>query len=183
MFPRGASSDDGSSLFFFRHAVDSSSFLIIVLVRVRLSISTSARVVFIPVLIPNLTTALSASILPALGKTLIQIRPNHALVQLCAANVLHAVQRILVGVILDEAEAAGRLLEAVEAHDEALDFAALAEQLVYLLFGGVEREVADVERGSVFQLVLGLRRGLTVQLLVASAASPLLLYMLVLCIS
>jgi hypothetical protein len=65
-------------------------------------------------------------------------------------------------------------LEAVEAHDKALDFAALAEQLVYLLLGGVEGEVADVEGGSVFQLVFGLGRGFAVQLLVASAASPLL---------
>ena len=42
------------------------------------------------------------------------------------------------GVVLDEAEAAGRLVEAVEAHDEALDLAALAEELVDLLFGCVE---------------------------------------------
>jgi hypothetical protein len=71
-------------------------------------------------------------------------------------------------------------LEAVEAHDEALDFATFAEQLVYLLFGGVEGEVADVEGGSVFELVFGLGRGFAVGLLVASAASPLLIVMSVL---
>jgi len=61
-----------------------------------------------------------------------------------------------VGVVLDEAEATRRLLEAVEAHDEALDFAALAEELVDLLLGGVEGKVADVERARVFELVFGL---------------------------
>lgn len=45
------------------------------------------------------------------------------------------------GVVFDEAEAAGRLGEPVEAHDEALDLAALGEELVDLLFGGVERAV------------------------------------------
>lgn len=42
------------------------------------------------------------------------------------------------GVVLNEAEAAGGLVEAVEAHDDALDFAALGEELVDLLFCGVE---------------------------------------------
>lgn len=41
-------------------------------------------------------------------------------------------------VVLDEAEAAGRLLEAVEAHDQAFDFAAFGEELVDLFFGCVE---------------------------------------------
>lgn len=49
------------------------------------------------------------------------------------------------GVVLDEAEAAGRLGEAVEAHDQALDLAHLREELVDLLLRGVERQVAHVE--------------------------------------
>jgi hypothetical protein len=60
-----------------------------------------------------------------------------------------------VGVVLDEAEAAGSFLETVEAHDEALYLAAFAEELVNLLLGGVEGEVADVERGCVAQFVFG----------------------------
>ena len=62
-------------------------------------------------------------------------------------------------VVLDKAEAAGRLVEAVEAHDQALDAAALAEELVDLLFGRVEGEVADVEGCGVLELVDGFGGG------------------------
>lgn len=62
-------------------------------------------------------------------------------------------------VVLDKAEAAGRLVEAVQAHDQALDAAALAEQLVNLFLRGVEGEVADVERCCVLELVDGFGRG------------------------
>lgn len=54
-------------------------------------------------------------------------------------------------VVLDEAKAAGRLVEAVEAHDEAFDAAAFGEELVDLLFGCVEGEVADVEGCGVYE--------------------------------
>jgi len=56
-------------------------------------------------------------------------------------------------VVLDEAEATRRLLEPVQTHDYALDLAAFAEELVDLLFGCVEGEVADVKRGCVEELV------------------------------
>jgi hypothetical protein len=148
--------------------------LVIVLVCIGLSIASSARVVFIPVLVPDLASALSATILPALGKALVQIGPNDALVELGAANVLHAVERVLVRVVLDEAEAAGCLLEAVKAHDEAFDLAAFAEQLVDLFLGCVEGEVADVERGCIFELVFGLGRGLAVVVVAVAVASSLL---------
>ena len=62
-------------------------------------------------------------------------------------------------VVLDNAEAAGRLVEAVEAHDQALDPAAFAEELVDLLFGCVEGEVADVEGCGVLELVDGFGGG------------------------
>lgn len=79
-------------------------------------------------------------------------------------------------VVLDEAEATGRLLEAVEAHDEALDLAALAEELVDLLLGGVEGEVADVEGCGVLELVFGFGRFGAVELVVAGAIASALLY-------
>lgn len=62
-------------------------------------------------------------------------------------------------VVLHEAEAAGRFVETVQAHDQALDAAAFAEELVDLLFGRVEGEVADVEGGRVLQFVHGLGGG------------------------
>jgi hypothetical protein len=135
-------------------------------------VATPARVILGPVLIAHLPAALAPSILPSLRKALVQVRANDALVQLRAANVLHAVQRILVCVVLDEAEAARCLLEAVQAHDQALDLAALGEELVDLLLGGVEGEVADVERGRVAQLVFG--RGGAAAVVVARVASALL---------
>ena len=48
-------------------------------------------------------------------------------------------------------------MEAVQAHDQALDAAAFAEELVDLLLGRVEGEVADVQRRRVFELVFGRR--------------------------
>jgi hypothetical protein len=149
--------------------------VLIVLIRIRLSVATPTRIILIPVLIPHLPTALTTAILPALREALVQIRPNDALIELRSANVLHAVERVLVCVVLDEAEAAGRLLEAVKPHDEALDLAAFAEQLVYLLLGRVEGEVADVERGCVFELVFGLGRRLAVLVVVAVAFASALL--------
>jgi len=114
---------------------------------------TTARIKLLAVLIPNLPTTLTTPILPSLSKSLIQIAPDNPLIELGPANVLHAVQRVLVRVVLDEAEAAGRLVEAVQAHDQALDAAALAEQLVDLFLGRVEGQVADVQRRRVLQLV------------------------------
>jgi hypothetical protein len=46
-----------------------------------------------------------------------------------------------VRVVLDEAEAARRLLESVESHDQTLDLTAFGEQLIYLLFGCVKRSI------------------------------------------
>lgn len=41
-------------------------------------------------------------------------------------------------VVFDEAEATRRLLEAIKAHDKALDLTTFGEELVNLLLGGVE---------------------------------------------
>lgn len=134
--------------------------------------ATTARVIFVAVLVTDLATRLAASeivltaatcsqissdlpILTALGETLIQISTDDTLVQLGAANVLHAVQRVLVVVVFDEAEPAWSLLVAVETHDKSLYFTTsephmsestpvsknsdlLRKKLVDLLLGGVE---------------------------------------------
>ena len=77
-------------------------------------------------------------------KAFIQICPNDTPVKLCTANVLHAFERILVLVVPDKAEAAICFLEAIQAHDEALDLAAFQEEHVDLLFSGVEGQVAHI---------------------------------------
>ena len=89
------------------------------------AVASSARIKLLTVLVSDLTTALSTTVLSALVEALVKIGTDDALVELCAANVLQAVESVLVGVVLDKAETARGLLEAVQAHDQALDFAAL----------------------------------------------------------
>ena len=59
-------------------------------------------------------------------------------------------------VVFDETETTRGFVETIESHDQAFDTAAFAEELVNLLFGGVERQVADIKRRRIFELVLRL---------------------------
>lgn len=117
--------------------------------------TTTALVKVLAVFVADLSARLAASVLAALFEARVQVGADDAFVELRAANVLHTVKGVLVGKVFDKAEAAGGLVEAVQAHDQALDLAALAEELVDLLLGGEEGEVADVEGGGVCQRVLG----------------------------
>jgi len=58
-----------------------------------------------------------------------------------------------VRVVFYKTETARGFVKAVEAHDEAFDAAAFAEEFVDLLFGCVEGEVADVEGCGVLEFV------------------------------
>ena len=123
---------------------DILALLIVVLQALFLDSPTEAApalVVVLTVLVAHLAARFSAAVLPPLLEARVQVGTNDALVELGTADVLHAVEGVLVRVVLDEAEAAGRLGEAVEAHDEALDLAALGEELVDLLLSGVEGAV------------------------------------------
>lgn len=62
--------------------------------------------------------------------------------------------------VLNKAEATRRLVEAVQSHDQPLDLAALAEQLIDLLLGREERQVANIESGRMSERVLGWLFGL-----------------------
>lgn len=125
-----------------------------------------ARVELFPVFVSDLSAGPTSSILSTLREALVEIRPDDPLIQLGAADVLQAVQRVLVGVVFDEAEAARRLREPIEAHHEALDLAAGAEERVDLLLGRVEAEVAHVQRRRVRELVLDIWRGRAVPALI-----------------
>lgn len=114
----------------------------------------SALIKVLPVFVSHLPARATPAVLPTLLEARVQVGADDALVQLGAADVLEAVERVLVGEVLDEAEAAGGLVEAVQPHDEPLDLAALAEQLVHLLLGREEREVPHVERRRVREGVL-----------------------------
>lgn len=83
--------------------------------RVWESISLSHRVHLVSSNIPILT---------AFRETLVQVGTNNTLIELGTADILHAVERILVVIVFDEAEAARSLLVPVESHDETLYFAA-----------------------------------------------------------
>jgi hypothetical protein len=95
--------------------------------RVNAPIATPARIELVAVFVSHLPTRLSTSVLAPLGEALIQIRPDDALIELGAANVLHTVEGVLVAVVLDEAEPARRLLEAVKTHDQPLDLTTSVE--------------------------------------------------------
>jgi hypothetical protein len=105
------------------------------------SIPSTSRIVVLPVVVSNLTSRRSAPVLSTLLESRIQIRADDAFVQFGAAHILHSIQRVGMGVVLDEAKAAGGLIEAVKAHDQTFDLAAFGEQLVDLLFGCVEGAV------------------------------------------
>lgn len=81
------------------------------------AVATAARIVFFPVFVSDLTSALTSAVLPALDEALVEVGSDDALVELGTANVLEAVESVSVGVVFDETEAARSLLEAVEAHD------------------------------------------------------------------
>lgn len=104
----------------------------------RSSKASTSLIKVLAVLISDLTTALATTVLPALLEPWIKIGTDDTLVKLRATHILHAVECILVSVVLDEAEATWRLGEAVKTHDEALDLTAFAEELVNLFFGSVE---------------------------------------------
>lgn len=119
-----------------------------------LAVATSSDVVVRAVLVAHLPARLAAAVLASLHEASVPVRADDPVVQPRAVHEPHAVLRVLPGVVLDEAKAARRLLELVQTHDDALDVAALGEQLVDLSLGRVERQVAHVHgRGQPQQLV------------------------------
>lgn len=103
------------------------------------SAKTSATlIVVISVFISHLPTGFAPTVLAALFKTRIQVGSDDSLVELGATDILHAVESILVSVVLHEAETAGGLVKSIQSHDQTLDLAALGEEFVYLLLRGVE---------------------------------------------
>ena len=91
------------------------------------TVATSTRIVLFTVLVSDLTTRFASAILSAFLEAGIEIGPNETFVQLGATNVLQTVECILMCVVLNEAEAAGSLLEAIEAHNDPFDLAASAK--------------------------------------------------------
>lgn len=68
----------------------------------------------------------------------------------CCADELRADRRESER-ILYKAEATGGFLDLIQTHDNPLDISALGEELLDLLLGGVEGQVADIQRGGNLQ--------------------------------
>jgi hypothetical protein len=96
----------------------------IILILQRSAITTSTRIKLISIFIPDLSSTLASSVLSSFHEPFVEIGTDDALVEFCAANVFHAVESVLVGVVFDEAETAGGLLETVESHYQAFYFTA-----------------------------------------------------------
>ena len=111
------------------------------------AVSSSTGVEIRPVFVPHLTARLATSVLSALDESSVPICANDSVVEARAVDVGHGVFGVVALIIFDEAESARRPLELVQTHDDALDVAAFAEQLVELLLCRVEGHVAHVERG------------------------------------
>ena len=129
----------------------------------------SAGIEVSAVLVSDLAARLAASVLAPFDETGVPVRANQAVVELGAVHVAHGALRVGARVVLDKAEATRRLLVAIEAHDDALDVASSAEKLVYLLLGGVEGQIAHIERGALREQALLLGLG-ALELLVAVGA-------------
>lgn len=78
---------------------------------------TSTLVKVVAVLISYLATRFATAILATLLEPGVQVGADDALVELGAADVLHAIEGILVRVILDKTESARGLLKSVQTHD------------------------------------------------------------------
>jgi hypothetical protein len=112
---------------FFRLALAVSSAvvaLVTIVIGERPAVSTTAWIVLHTVFVAHLAARFAAPVLSTLSKSLVEIGTDDTLVEFGSANVLHAVERILVSIVFDEAEAAWCFLEAVQAHNETLDLAA-----------------------------------------------------------
>lgn len=122
-----------------------------------LAVASPSAVIVCPVLVSYLAATLAPSVLPPLQKASIPVSAHDAVVQASPVDVPHAHLSIIPGEVLNKAEATRGLLELVEAHNDALDISAAAEQLVQLLLGGVEGEVTHVQGGGQVQLTLLVR--------------------------
>lgn len=83
----------------------------------------------------------SASNVPVLSTLLesrVQISPNYALIQFRSSNILHAVERVLMSIVLNKAKAAGCFRKPIETHDKSFDLSTSIIRIVNnLKKGGV----------------------------------------------
>ncbi|RUP46831.1 hypothetical protein BC936DRAFT_146473 [Jimgerdemannia flammicorona] len=110
----------------------------------QMSPPTTPGIVLLPILVPHLPTAPTTTVLSTFPEAWIQICTDDTLVEFSAIDVLHTVESVGAVVVSSVWKPARRLLVPIQPHDDTLDLATFGEQLVDLLLGGVEGQVADI---------------------------------------
>ena len=97
-------------------------------------------------LVSDLAARSSTAELPVRLEPVVPVHANHATIEYRPVKSVHGEGGLGPRSILDEAEATGLHLDAVEAHDQIDDLPAGREKLEQLGLQGEERQVADVQR-------------------------------------
>ncbi|RUP47905.1 hypothetical protein BC936DRAFT_145189 [Jimgerdemannia flammicorona] len=107
---------------------------------------TMPGIVLLPILVSHLPTAPTMTVLSTFPEAWIQIcmDMDDMLIEFTAIDVLHIVESIRAVVVFNKAEPAWHLLVPIQPHDDMLDLAIFREQLIDLLLGGVEGQVANI---------------------------------------
>jgi hypothetical protein len=92
----------------------------------------SVSVGAIELLVSDLTATLTTTKLPAHFKATIKLAPNDIPVACSTTNILEAVARMLICIVLNEAESTWHLCLAIEAHDDSLYWSYTREDLMDL---------------------------------------------------
>merc|ERR550519_323723 len=95
--------------------------------------------------------SLPPAILSALHEPGIPVGPDDPVVQPSPVDEPDGRLGVVPVVILDEAEATRSPLKLVQPHDDPFDLAALPEEFIDLLLGGVEAHVPRVQGGALVQ--------------------------------
>lgn len=120
----------------------------------QLPVAASGRVVVLPVLVSHLSSRFAAAVLPPLLEAGVPVRPDDAVVQPRAVDEAHGVLGPCARVVLDEAEATGRLLDFVQADDDALHVSAFRKYVVDLVLGGIKGEISNIQSVALLQQLL-----------------------------
>lgn len=120
----------------------------------QLTVAASGRVVVLPVLIPHLSSRFAAAVLSSLFEAGIPVCPDDTVVQPRAINESHRMFCICSCVVFYKTESTGRLLDFIQADDDALDVSTFREQLVHLLLSSVEGEVPHIQCVALLQQLL-----------------------------
>lgn len=117
----------------------------------QLPIAASGWVVVLPVLISHLSSGFATAVLPPLLEAGVPVCSDDAVVQARAIDEAHGVFCTCTCVVFYKAESAGCLLDFIQANDDTLDVPTFRKYLVYLVLGGVEGEIPNIQSVALLQ--------------------------------